>query len=352
MQCSPRQPIRGIKPSVHGGVGNENFLDFSVCVNPFPPPPDVIQAVCSAELTRYPDPQAENLKTVIAGTYGIDRDFLMVTNGSTQAFWLVAITYLNPGDKTLVFSPGYGDYRVASEIMGARVEDHRLEPESSFEPNPDLILKQIKRDNPKIIWVCNPNNPTGVLLNSSLVEAMLIESSGYGGIVVLDEAYMNFVETGPNSIPMLDTGNLILIRSMTKDFGIPGIRLGYLAARRDIIAHIHPVQPTWSINSPAQTAGIAVLNNLSYYRKTWIKLRRLTEELMDGIKSLGLRIFPTSSNYFLIQTCPDRNVVEKLKLMKIAVRSCASFGLPGYIRIGTRLKDENQRLLSALEEIF
>lgn len=351
MRCVPRDPVTRLKPTLHGGVQDPDLLDFSVMVNPFPPAPEVLDAFRTADIGRYPDSSSAKLRTVIAETSGIPAEAVLVANGTSQAFWLIVMTYLSPGDRVLYFSPGYGDYATASRIMGAEPIEYRLAPERQFLPELRDLLGTIGRERPKIVWLCNPSNPTGTYLDRDDTVRILNEVSGYGGILVLDEAYIYFVTEAWNSFALLEAGNLIVSRSMTKDFGIPGLRLGYIAADPEIIAQIAPVQPPWSVNTPAQEAGVKALENLPYYRREWEGVSRLTAELSEEIRRMGYPVVPTRSNFMLFLTDPADRIVSRLGERSIVVRDCTSFGLPGYIRIGTRRADENKRLVEALRSL-
>jgi histidinol-phosphate aminotransferase len=351
MRCVPRESVRRLKPAVHGGVRNPDLLDFSVMVNPFPPAPEVLGAFRTADIGRYPDSSSAKLRAAIAGTYDIPAEAVLVANGTSQAFWLIVMTYLSSGEKVLYFTPGYGDYATASLIMGAEPIEYRLAPERQFLPEIGNLLETIRRERPKIVWLCNPSNPTGAYLEQDDTARILEAVSVYGGILVLDEAYIYFVTGAWNSFELLSAGNLIVSRSMTKDFGMPGLRLGYIAADPEIIEQIVPVQPPWSVNTPAQEAGIKALENLPYYRREWEGVSKLTTELAESIRGLGYPVIPTRSNFMLFRTDPSDRVVSRLAERSIVVRDCTSFGLPGYIRIGTRRADENKRLIETLRSL-
>jgi len=151
---------------------------------------------------------------------------------------------------------------------------------------------------------------------------------------------------------LLKSGHLVLLRSMTKDYALAGLRLGYVLTPAEVTEILSKVQPPWSVNAVAQEAGLAALASEDYYRGTWRKLRGLTQALRRSLLELGLEVFPTDANFLLVRVGNGAQAREELWAHRILVRDCASFGLPEYIRVGTRLEEDNCRLVSCLKHFL
>jgi len=358
MSVSPRDTVAVLKLAHHGGldyaalrargISPEEVLDFSVNVNPFGPSLAVQEAVARATIARYPDTHAGALRERLAELNGVELEEVLVTNGLSQAIRLLALAYIRPGDLALVLAPTFGEYRVACELMGARVECWWSWAKDGFRPNIEAATRWVKERHPRLVWLCNPNNPTGTYLGEEEVRLLLKACAKVGGLLVVDEAYINFVESAWSSVTLLESGHLALLRSMTKDYALAGLRLGYLLAPADMIEVLSKVQPPWSVNAVAQETGLAALVSEGHYRDAWRKLRGLSQALRHSLLQAGLEAIPTATNFMLIYTGDGSRTRSNLWAHRILVRDCASFGLPAYIRVGTRLEEDNRRLVSVL----
>lgn len=354
----PRKALQELTPDQHGGldyahlraegISPEEVLDFSVNSNPFGPHPAVWEALARVDVSRYPDPEAGLLRERLAALHGLPPARVLVTNGTAQAIWLVALAYLDPGDAVLIVGPTFGEYRVASQLMAAAVHTLSAHEEQAFRPDTGEIADRIEALRPRLVWLCNPNNPTGVYLDREAVHSILTACQAVGSLLVVDEAYVNFTDAPWDSVPLLEGGHLLILRSMTKDFALAGLRLGYVLGTEESIRALRRAQPPWSVNAAAQVAGLAALDHLEEYRETWRQLRHIAEDLRAAIAGMGYPALPTAVNFFLVQTGDGDGTRRALARRRILVRSCRSFGLPAHIRIGPRRPEENRRLLEAL----
>lgn len=360
MSYSAREEIIHMKGTAHGGldysrmrkegVEPSSVLDFSVSTNPFGPSPRVLKAMANAVIERYPDPLSGELVNAVASYSGVEPSSVLITNGLAQAIWLIAFSFLRKGEGVLICGPTFGEYHVSSSLMGARIIDANAGKEQDFIPSVEDICSIIEKEGPSLVWICNPNNPTGALLGRAEVESILSVCFRKGALLVLDEAYMNFSSDSWNSTDLLEKGDLIIMKSMTKDFALTGLRLGYIlssSSTKDILSR---VQPAWSINAPAQEGGKAALEDIGYYSGTWSDIIRLTVDLETSLKGLGYNVYPTEANFLLMEIGNVAQLKEHLWKDRILVRDCTSFGLEGYIRIGIKKADENRRLLHSLEQ--
>jgi histidinol-phosphate/aromatic aminotransferase/cobyric acid decarboxylase-like protein len=226
----------------------------------------------------------------------------------------------------------FGEYAHAAHVVGARVVDLAQAAEA------------------RLVFVCNPNNPDGRYASIETLRALAEQTAG---LLVIDEAYASFVDERWDSAPLLELGNVVVLRSMTKDHALPGLRLGYALAERSLAQSIEAVRPPWSVNAGALRAGLAALEpaaqeHLQRARDVVFAARRL---LSEGFARLGYAVVPSEANFVLVQVGDGRSFRKELLPRGIVVRDCASFGLPGYVRIACKQPDECARLLAAVEEL-
>jgi histidinol-phosphate aminotransferase len=359
MSDKPRANVVDMKPVHHGGLDYASLrtngiqpgevTDFSVNVNPFGPPPPVQEAIASVDISHYPDTLYLGLRERIAAIHNLDPSQVLVTNGTSQAIWLLALAYLDSGDLSLIPMPSFGEYQTACSLMNSKAQHLWSRADDHFHPDAGIYSAWIRDHRPRIIWLCNPNNPCGYCLSENEIASILEVCSTYGGLLIVDEAYLNFVDAPLDLTPFLESNHLILLRSMTKDYALAGLRLGYILGMKTMISHLQLVQPPWSVNCGAQSAGITVLDQQSYYRDTWQQLRRLTDSFYLSLKRAEWIVHPTRTNFMLIRTGRGSHTRDFLWEHHLLVRDCASFGLPEYIRVAARFEEDNQRLITSLQ---
>ncbi len=337
------------------GLRPEEVIDFSASINPLGPSPRVLEAAQSVNLAAYPDPDCLKLRVAIGGALGVEPDRVLPGNGSTELIHLLARAYIGPGDSALVFTPTFGEYDAACSVQGvapAMFTPSRLElAEGQFRWDLPLALERIASLRPALVFLCNPNNPTGIYLREDEIRSVAEALRGVG-LLALDEAYVSFVEERWDSTPLLSMGNVALLRSMTKDYALTGLRLGYMLASAEIIEYVKRFQYSWSVNALAQAAGIAALADSEQVEKGREAVREGKEYLIEAARSLGLECAPSAANFLLMRVGNAAGVrLELLTRHKVCVRDCASFGLPEYIRVGVRTMDDNRRLSEALKQV-
>ncbi len=364
MRPLPVSSVRNLLPVVHGGIDYqeakskglkpEDILDFSVSVNPFLPHEDVVAAASSAELKVYPDRYSGDLRDRLASINGVEPSSIIVTNGASEAIWLVAMAYLRAGRKAAIVAPAYGEYLAPSLAMGAEVSAWDCCRSMLWgEPDMEMLLcDRIASDPPTILWLCNPNNPTGYVASEEQIGRLLECCSVGPTVLVVDEAYRNFMADPPRLERFLDSGRLILLRSMTKDYGLPGVRLGYAIGSQEAVDAMRSVQPDWSVGAQAQAVGMAVLDKGSYYRDQWRSLRSEKDRLLLALKDSGVTVIPGGANFILCHHPRSEEIMSFLRGRNILVRDCRSFGLEGFFRIGVKTTEINDVLLRALSSFF
>ncbi len=360
MPLRPKRAIAGLQNCVHGGINftelkalgldPNDILDFSVCTNPFMPPPGIKEKMSAINIEQYPDSRSTELRERLSERLKISAENILVGSGTTELIRLIALTYFRQGDAVLLLEPTYGEYEVASRLTGARLIKHRARERNKFAPKIEEVCDLIKQHHPKAVFICNPNNPTGKYLSRSNIEKVL---DGMGdNLLVLDEAYIDFIEKTWNSLDLTDRGNVVFLRSMTKDYGLPGLRLGYAVAREEIIDSLRIATPPWNVNSIAQSVAIAVLDQDEYLRQSLKQVREAKRFLITELTGLGFKVLPSDTNYFLVKVGNAAECRRSLLKDSILLRDCTSFGLPEYIRISPRTMPECKRLIAAIGSLM
>lgn len=317
------------------GLRPGDVLDFSVSTNPLGPAPAVLQAVRETDWSRYPGDDEPPLRRALAQRSGVSPEQVVLGNGSAELMWLIALAALRPGDSVGIVAPTFGEYARATQVVGATV----------FEvPRPE--------DAPSVraLFVCNPNNPTGDYRAQADI-AHLLESDPER-LLILDEAYAGFVEHRWPSEALLQHGNLVVLRSMTKDHALPGLRLGYLLAAPEVASAVERVRPPWSVNAGALRAGLAALEPAAtaHVERARTIVAESRQLLTDGLSSLGFTVRPAVANFVLVDVGGGARFRRALLPHGIVVRDCASFGLPAYVRIACRQPADCRRLIDAVAE--
>jgi histidinol-phosphate aminotransferase len=339
--------VQELQPVAHGSVAAAELagfgltladvLDFSVNTNPLGPAPAVLRAVQQADWTRYPGDDEAPLRDGLARQARVTSDHIALGNGSAELLWLIALAVLQPGDQVVVVGPTFGEYARAALSVGARVAE--VETLSDVPPA-------------RLVFVCNPNNPTGALVDRRQIELLLLDLPER--VVVLDEAYAAFVAERWRAEDLLTAHpNLIVLRSLTKDHALPGLRLGYLVAAPEVASAVEAVRPPWSVNAGALRAGLATLEPAAQAHVERARALVATSRtlLTDGLTELGYTVRPSAANFVLVQVGDAAQFRRALLPHGIVVRDCTSFGLPAYVRIACRLPEQCARLVDVVASL-
>lgn len=331
-----------------GGINPDVVIDFSVNSNPFGPSPRVRQALENTPIDRYPDRECLELRRVLADRLGTSAAQIMVGNGTAELIWMAAFTFLQAGDKVLILGPTFGEYERAVKLMSASHFLLNSLPGTGFTIDIAEISQTLASAHFRAVFLCNPNNPTGQILPP---ETVLAWAEQYPHtLFVVDEAYLSFVP-GLRSVASTLLPNILVLRSMTKDYALAGLRLGFAVGEQSLIQALAVVRPAWNVNSFAQAAGLAALADENYYQITLAQLRAEKDFLINGLAALDFRPVSSNTHFFLLPVQNAACFRQNLLRRAILVRDCTSFGLPDYIRISTRTHKENQQLLDCLMNI-
>ena len=331
------------------GLTPESIIDFSVCSNPFMPPLDVKKILDTTAIEQYPDSEAIEFRQRLSERLGVTSDNILAGSGTTELIRLIALTYFRQGDRILILEPTYGEYEVACHIAGATPIKQWMKAEDNFSPRIEETTSLIREHRPRGVFICNPNNPTGKYLSRQEVE-MVLDATG-DSLLILDEAYIAFLKGSWSSTDLVSRSNVIILRSMTKDYAIAGLRLGYAVASHEIIGNLRRVCPPWNVNVVAQKVGATLLENIDYLERSKKKIREAKQFLIDGLLQLGFKPLPSDANYFLVSVGNAQSFRNALLKYGILVRDCTSFGLPEYIRLAPRTMPECQKFIDTIQSL-
>jgi histidinol-phosphate aminotransferase len=352
MPIRPRAEIEHLAPVPHGGFASRqpaHLLDFSANVNPFGPSSLIWEAMREVRIGQHPDPRAAPLVRALADSEGLAPRHILVGNGSVDLIYRLAVAYVRAGDRVLIVGPTFGEYASATAIMGAEVMTFRALPEQNFEVDLQALLHFAISSRPRLIFLCNPNNPTGTYLHRVAVEQLLRGCPD--SLLVLDEAFVRFIADAWDSHELLTYDNLLVLRSLTKDYALTALRVGYAIGAAGVIEALAKVQPPWSVNAFGQAASIAALRDQEHLRTSLDQLRRLKEDLVRELTEAKMHLVPSRLHFFLMRVHTAQEWQRRLLEHKILVRDCTSFGLPDFVRIATQRAEENVRLVQVVMDL-
>jgi histidinol-phosphate aminotransferase len=322
-------------------AGNENRLGCS---------PLALEAVKNSSLlSYYPDMNCTRLREKLSLVHKTDKDNFIFGNGSFELISIVAQTFLEAGDESIIPVPSFGWYANVTLQMNAVPVYVSL---TDFKIDLDSIQERIT-DKTKIIWICNPNNPTGTIIkHSDLVN--FLDAVRNNIVVVLDEAYIDFIsEDYPDTVSLLKKyTNIILLRTFSKIYGLASFRIGYGITNPEIIRSMNKVRIPINVNTLAQEAAFASLDDLEFRKKVLENNKDGLELYYTGLEKLGLNYVRSNGNFILFDTGRDCLWIESEFLKRrIVIRPAAEFGLPTWVRISIGTRDDNVEVLKVLTEI-
>lgn len=332
------------------GVADREFLDFSQNINPLGAPESALAAAHEAlenGSDRYPDAEYLELREALAAYMEVSPETVVPTNGGAEALFLAArvTAEIRGAGKAVILEPTFSEYAAAARTAGlepVRRVARRAEDGFAFDPT---VLEDL--DDVAAVFLCNPNNPTGDAITREEVSSIARQVREAGAVMILDEAFADFIPE-ISFAPEAGAG-VILARSFTKFFAVPGLRLGCLVTSEPDLAR--SFQPSWPVNVVAQAAGIAAAGDSEFIETSLSETVRLRDCMTSRLQALpGLTVSPGTANFLLVRG--PVGLVERLARRGVLVRGCAPFvGLgPEYLRVAVRPEDEVSLLVSALEE--
>jgi histidinol-phosphate/aromatic aminotransferase/cobyric acid decarboxylase-like protein len=321
---------------VHGGDAPDGVVDCSTGVSPLPPPPAVLAAIAAADVTRYPHPTALPLRRAIAAAHAVDGagavdaagavdvDCIVAGAGSVELIWALARAFGGPGRRVGYVAPAFAEYAQAARASGAEV--------LAVADASDARLADVD-----LAFVARPGNPTLALPSLTKLTAPL---------TIVDEAYLPLCA---DVQPMVHTPHLAVLRSLTKLFALPGLRLGYLIAARPVADAVRAALPPWNVSQPAIAAGVAALAEPTAPVRAAIAALR--ERLVAQLSALRARIVAANGTFVVVDVGDATAFAAALYAHGARVRDCTSFGLPSLVRVGVRGADDQARLVAAWRKV-
>lgn len=352
------------KALVHGGdiySYKNKILDFSANINPLGLPGSVKKAIIESldVAEHYPDPFCRKLIKELAKNEEVLQKQLICGNGAADIIFRLALA--KKPKKALVLAPTFAEYEEALKTVDCKVLHYILKEENGFEIDAN-ILDDIKNNDYDIVYICNPNNPTGKLAEEAILQNILKVCDEKEALFVIDECFLEFCKEYEEKTLkkyINDTKNLLILKAFTKIYAMPGLRLGYaITSNEELLEKLREVSQPWAVSSIAQVAGVHALKEKEYVKKTIELINEERNDLVPKLNELGIKTYKSETNYLLLNIknaygYDAVNFKEKLIEKGVLVRSCSNYiGLDeNYFRIAVRSKAENLILLKAIRAI-
>lgn len=300
-------------------------------------------------VNRYPDPQQKNLKSELAKQKGVSVNNILLGNGSDEVLDLIFRAFCEPKqDNIISLPPTYGMYGVLADTND--IENRQVLLTEDFQPNVDEILKKVDI-NSKVLFLCSPNNPSGNAFNADLIEKLL---NNFNGLVVIDEAYIDFADQPSWLKQLKEFPNLILTQTLSKAYGMAGIRLGICYASKEIIAVLNKIKPPYNINELTQLKALQRVLDVDGVNNEIERILKGREELLKTLPNVDFvkKIYPSDANFVLVKV-DDANLRYKQLIDKgIVVRNRSTQALcENTLRLTVGTTEENKLLIKALKEL-
>jgi threonine-phosphate decarboxylase len=342
----------------HGGIfsrcikNNSRLIDFSSNVNPFGFPSKVKNAFKDlSQISVYPDPNSNELRTHLQKYTGIPKNQIVVGNGAIEIIYNYCNAFLRK-QKVLIPIPTFDEYESAAKLNGATFHFFKtMDLNKNLSEFQDVIPKK------NCMFLCNPNNPTGVLIKQKNMLKILESAHDESVMVFLDECFIELVPSGDESVIsyLNEFDNLFILRSLTKSFGLAGLRIGYGLGNKKMIEILQKVKIPWNVSVIAQMSSIKALSDKSHLLKTLNLIKKESEFLINSISKIkGFTCYKSDTNFILIKSKIKSNQIQNRLLKKnILVRDCSTFrGLNNnFIRIAVKTHNENLKLIQALRDL-
>jgi len=345
----PGKPIEDVKRE----LGLDDIIKLASNENPLGSSPKAIEAVEKSlrQMHLYPDANCFNLKKRLSAVTGIEEAGILIGNGSDEILMLLAQTFLNRGDEIIYAKPSFSEYEFTAKIMGAQCIEVPL---VDFTHDLDSILKAIN-DKTKIVYICNPNNPTGTIVKDAEIERFM-DKVPDNVLVAFDEAYCEYVESDDftSGLKYVQAGrNAIVLRTFSKIYGLAALRVGYALTRPEIAQAVEMITEPFNVNMLAQIAALAAIDDNEHVSKSQNINSIGKKYLYNEFDQLGLYYVPTEANFIFVNTGKNSQEVFKSLLQKgVIVRTGDIFGYPDFIRVTVGTESENERFIKNLRQVL
>ena len=359
-----REPLKGLPRTVHGGTAwkLEGIEDYSHNLNPLGPPECLTALVQESipHMHHYPDDSCLDLRQVVADHHGVDVEEVIIGSGSSEIIRNFPNVFINPGDRALIPRPTFAEYSQQCNVVGAKVNDLLLLEAEDFRIDVDRLLHRITPST-KAVYICNPNNPTGrIEPRKKILE--IVEMCRHKDVMVfLDETLLSLVPGNEDISCASYVGsydNLMVAESLTKSFAIPGIRIGYGLANKDMIESMDKVRMSWNVGAVEQHVATALIRDHSdHVEKAAKMMAEESEWVFHRLKEIGFPVDRKSDSYFYFNSVQSLRTngaefQDRMKDSGFMVRDCASFGRPfeRFIRFCVKDRQRNEAFIQAMHD--
>lgn len=345
----PGKPIEDVKRE----LGLDDIIKMASNENPLGSSPKAIEAVEKnvRNMHLYPDANCFNLKTRLAAVTGIAADGILIGNGSDELLMLLAATLLNRGDQIIFAQPSFSEYEFTAKIMGGECIEVPL---IDFTHDLDSLSAAIT-DRTKIVYICNPNNPTGTIVGAAAIERFM-EKVPDDVLVVFDEAYGEYVESPDfaSGLQYVQAGrNAMVLRTFSKIYGLAALRVGYALTLPEIAQVVEMITEPFNVNMLAQVAALAAIDDTHHVQSSRDANSAGKKYLYNELEKMGVYYVPTEANFIFLDTGKNSQEVFKAMLqMGIIIRTGDIFGHPNFIRVTIGTQVENERFIKALQQVL
>jgi histidinol-phosphate aminotransferase len=361
MRCCDLSPswVRGIAPYLPGkpiselarelGLAEADIVKLASNENPLGPSPRALAAAQDAlyDMALYPDGAGFALKAKLAERFGVDVQQIVLGNGSNDVLDMAARAFLSPGTSSVFAQHAFAVYPIATQTVGAQ---GIAVPARDYGHDLAAMRSAIREDT-RVLWIANPNNPTGSFLPWAEIEAFLA-SVPPQVLVVLDEAYGEYLPTDDRADTLAWVErfpNLLISRTFSKAYGLAGLRVGYGIAHPDVIDLLNRVRHPFNVNAPALAAAEAALDDVEFLLRSYALNSAGMAQLVAGLKALNVETVPSKGNFLLAKVGDAARINQALLKQGVIVRPVANYGLPECLRVSVGLAGQNARFLEALK---
>ena len=352
-RIAPYQPGKPISELARElGLKEEGIIKLASNENPLGASPKALAAMQAAlaETGRYPDGNGFELKAALSRKYGVSQDCVVLGNGSNDVLEMAARAFLAPGASAVYSQHAFAVYPLATQATGAGGIEV---PAQDFGHDLDAMAAAIRADT-RIVFVANPNNPTGTWIGPHNVLGFLRKVPA-NVLVVLDEAYNEYLEPaqrGDSARWLEEFPNLLICRTFSKAYGLAGLRVGYALVRREVADLMNRVRQPFNVSQPAQVAAVAALADQEFVQKSYALNREGMQVLTVAFSRLGLSWIPSHANFVTFRVGDGAGVFQGLLKQGVIVRPIGGYGMPEHLRVTIGTPAENQRFLSVLETVL
>ena len=365
-----KESLRNLSPYFHGGnvwevsekykIPVDQLIDFSISTNPLGVPKTALESIRQHLnlIHHYPDPDHEWLLGALAKSAGVKPNNVVVGNGSTELIYLFTEVFLENGYEAVIPVPTFSEYKAAIERFGGNMVFINCDSSKNFKLNLEELEKSITKKT-RIIFLCNPNSPTGWLYEKDDILRIIKLAAENNVLVFIDEDYIDFVDDGKRysmAEYVNEYNNLFVLRSLTKFFGLAGVRIGFGIGSPDLVKILKRVIMPWSVNSLAMFATAEAVKDIDFIKRTRLLVSKSRKEMREMFKPITwLKVYPSETNFLLVEIIREdltsAQLAEGLAKKGLLIRDCKDFdGLNNrFFRVTVRRPEENRKLVEQIK---